>query len=64
MPAIDGLDGAAVELTRRESQIAALAAGGLSNQEIADQLLLSVRTVETYIYRAMQKRGVDNRRDL
>ena len=28
------------------------------------QLVLSVRTVETYIYRAMQKRGVTNRRDL
>jgi DNA-binding NarL/FixJ family response regulator len=64
MPVIDGLDGVAVELTRRESQLAALASRGLSNQEIADQLMLSVRTVETYIYRAMQKRGVDNRRDL
>ena len=54
----------AVELTRREAQIATLAARGLTNQEIADHLVLSVRTVETYVYRAMQKRGVDNRHDL
>lgn len=64
LPLIDGIDGIATELTRREAQIATLAAGGLSNQQIADQLVLSVRTVETYIYRAMQKRGVTNRRDL
>jgi DNA-binding NarL/FixJ family response regulator len=53
-----------VELSPRERQIAALAARGLSNQEIADQLVLSVRTVETYVYRAMQKRGVSNRHEL
>lgn len=64
LPLIDGLDGVAIELTPREAQIAALAARGLTNQEIADQLVLSVRTVETYVYRAMQKRGVDNRHDL
>jgi DNA-binding NarL/FixJ family response regulator len=64
LPVIDGLDGVATELTARESQIAKLAAGGLSTPEIAEQLVLSVRTVETYVYRAMQKRGVSNRRDL
>jgi DNA-binding CsgD family transcriptional regulator len=63
-PAIDGLEGVAVELTPREDQIATLAGRGLTNQEIAEQLVLSVRTVETYIYRAMQKRGVDTRHDL
>jgi DNA-binding CsgD family transcriptional regulator len=63
-PVIDGLDAVAVELSPRERQIAALAARGLSNQEIADQLVLSVRTVETYVYRAMQKRGVSNRHEL
>jgi DNA-binding CsgD family transcriptional regulator len=63
-PEIDGLDGVAVELTSREAQIAALAGRGLSNQQIADQLVLSVRTVETYVYRAMQKRGVGHRREL
>jgi DNA-binding NarL/FixJ family response regulator len=63
-PAIDGPDAAAVELTPREAQIAALAARGLTSHEIADELVLSVRTVETYVYRAMQKRGVANRREL
>jgi DNA-binding CsgD family transcriptional regulator len=63
-PVIDGLDGVATELTRREAQIAGLAARGFSNQEIADELVLSVRTVETYVYRAMQKRGVAHRGEL
>lgn len=63
-PAIDGLGAVATELTRREAQIAGLAARGLSNAEIADQLVLSVRTVETYVYRAMQKRGVAHRHEL
>jgi DNA-binding CsgD family transcriptional regulator len=64
LPAIEGLDSASVQLTRRETQIAALAARGLTNSEIAEQLTLSIRTVETHLYRAMQKRGVDDRRDL
>jgi DNA-binding NarL/FixJ family response regulator len=63
-PAIDGLDAIATGLTRREEQVAALAARGLSNAEIADQLVLSVRTVETHVYRAMQKRGVAARHEL
>jgi DNA-binding NarL/FixJ family response regulator len=63
-PVIDGLDGVATELTRREAQIATLAWRGLTNQQIADRLVLSVRTVETYVYRAMQKRGVEHRHEL
>jgi DNA-binding NarL/FixJ family response regulator len=63
-PEIDGLDATATGLTRREAQIAALAARGLTNAEIAEQLVLSVRTVETYVYRAMQKRGVTGRHEL
>jgi DNA-binding NarL/FixJ family response regulator len=64
LPVVDGLGAVATELTRREAQIASLAGRGLSNQEIAEQLILSVRTVETYVYRAMQKLGVGNRHDL
>jgi DNA-binding NarL/FixJ family response regulator len=63
-PAIDGLGSEAIGLTVREAQIVERVGRGLSNAEIADQLVLSVRTVETYVYRAMQKRGVSNRRDL
>ncbi len=32
--------------------------------EIAERLVLSVRTVETHLYRAMQKLGISDRRDL
>jgi DNA-binding CsgD family transcriptional regulator len=63
-PDIRGVDAADVLLTPRESQLVALAARGMSNAEIADQLVLSVRTVESHIYRAMQKLGVSDRRDL
>ena len=63
-PTIDGLDSDAIGLTAREAQIVERVRLGLSNAEVADQLVLSVRTVETYVYRAMQKRGVSNRRDL
>jgi DNA-binding CsgD family transcriptional regulator len=64
LPAIRGLDEATVTLTPREAQLVDLAARGLSNAEIADRLVLSVRTVESHIYRAMQKLGVSDRRDL
>jgi DNA-binding NarL/FixJ family response regulator len=63
-PEIRGVDAADVLLTPRESQLVALAARGMGNAEIADQLVLSVRTVESHIYRAMQKLGVSDRRDL
>jgi DNA-binding NarL/FixJ family response regulator len=49
------------ELTRREREIAGLAARGLSNPEIAAALVLSVRTVETYVLRVYRKLGVHDR---
>jgi DNA-binding NarL/FixJ family response regulator len=61
---VRGLDPDALSLTERERQMAELAAQGLSNPEIADRLVLSVRTVESHLYRAMQKLGVKDRRDL
>lgn len=60
---IDGVDRAAVDLTPREAQMVELAARGLSNPEIAERLVLSTRTVETHIYRAMRKLGVSDRQD-
>jgi DNA-binding NarL/FixJ family response regulator len=51
-------------LTAREREIARLAARGLSNSEIAVALVLSVRTVETYVLRVYRKLGVHNRTGL
>lgn len=44
-------------LTRRELDVARLAAAGLSNQQIADRLALSRRTVENHLGAAYQKLG-------
>ena len=48
-------------LTPREHEIAGLVSNGLSNQEIADSLFLSVRTVETHVDRILGKLGFHNR---
>lgn len=45
-------------LTLREREIARLAAEGLRNREIARRLFVSVRTVESHLYRAMRKLNV------
>ncbi|WP_324291088.1 helix-turn-helix transcriptional regulator [Mycobacterium sp. Aquia_213] len=47
--------------TNREREIAVLVAQGLSNREIAEAVSLSVRTVESHIYRACSKAGVAGR---
>ncbi len=44
-----------VPLTRREREILALVASGLTNQQIADQLFISPRTVDTHRTNIMQK---------
>lgn len=45
------------ELTPREAQVQELIVVGLSNQEIADRLHLSLRTIEGHIGRLYQKTG-------
>jgi DNA-binding NarL/FixJ family response regulator len=50
-----------VELSEREADVVRLIARGYSNKEIAAQLGLSVKTVETYKARAMDKLGLDSR---
>lgn len=56
--------GPSEDLTPREREIAALAAGGASNLEIASRLVVSVRTVENHLQHAYRKLGVGNRREL
>ncbi len=51
-------------LTPREREIAELVAAGLTNREIAEQLTLSVRTVEGHVYRACFKLDVADRDEL
>jgi DNA-binding NarL/FixJ family response regulator len=59
-PARRGLE----SLTGRERQITALVATGLSNDEIAAQLVLSPATVKTHVNRAMVKVGARDRAQL
>jgi DNA-binding CsgD family transcriptional regulator len=62
-PALDHLE-LQLPLTRREEEIATLAARGLSNREIAERLVVSVRTVDNHLHRAYAKLGVGGRGDL
>jgi DNA-binding NarL/FixJ family response regulator len=49
------------ELTRREREIANLAAAGRTSKEIAERMYLSRRTVENHLYRIYIKLGVTDR---
>ena len=51
-------------LSAREQEVAVLAREGLSNRQIADQLYLSVRTVENHMSRALRKLGLVSRSEL
>ncbi|MGV9713764.1 LuxR C-terminal-related transcriptional regulator [Gordonia sp. NPDC003424] len=53
-----------VPFTDREREIVLLVGAGLSNRQIAERLTLSVRTVESHIYRAMAKTGTTRRESL
>ena len=52
---------ATVELSEREAEVVKLIARGFSNKEIATRLTLSVKTVETYKARSLEKLGVRSR---
>jgi DNA-binding NarL/FixJ family response regulator len=60
--AADGAGGA--ELSAREAEVLRRIAVGLSNKEVAAPLGISVKTVETYKARSMQKLGLRNRTDI
>jgi DNA-binding CsgD family transcriptional regulator len=51
-------------LTKQEQQIVFLARGGCSNQEIARQLFISVKTVEYHLHKAFTKLGINSRYEL
>jgi DNA-binding CsgD family transcriptional regulator len=51
-------------LTAQELQVARLAAGGLSNREIGEQIYLSPRTVGSILYRLFPKLGITSRTQL
>jgi DNA-binding NarL/FixJ family response regulator len=57
VPALDAL-------TDREREVLALVGEGLSNEEIADRLVVSPATAKTHVSRAMVKLGVRDRAQL
>jgi DNA-binding CsgD family transcriptional regulator len=59
-----GVRRAPAELTENEALAARLAAGGLSNREIAAKMFVSRRTVEANLARAYRKLGVRTRAEL
>lgn len=62
-PALAGIS-AHLPLTRREQEIAILAATGLTNKDIAERLALSVRTIDNHLHSAYAKLGVSGRSEL
>lgn len=53
-----------LKLSGRQRDVVELVATGLSNREIAEQLVMSVRTVEGHVYRACQRVGAQSREEL
>ncbi|OQD52010.1 hypothetical protein BM536_036865 [Streptomyces phaeoluteigriseus] len=51
-------------LSARERQVVMLVAQGLSDREIADRLVISVRTAGNHLYRIYRKTGVCSRQEL
>jgi DNA-binding CsgD family transcriptional regulator len=52
------------ELTTSERNVAALVAAGHTNREVANRLVVSVKTVETHLARVFDKIGVRSRTEL
>ena len=57
-------ESSSLELSDRETEVLQLVAQGHSNREIAGFLRISVKTVETYKARSMEKLGLTGRADI
>ena len=55
---------ATTPLTTSEARVSALLLQGLTNRDIADRLVISLRTVECHISRALSKTGGRTRLEL
>jgi non-specific serine/threonine protein kinase len=51
-------------LTRREREVAALVARGLTNRQVAEQLLVATRTIETHLEHIFSKLGFQTRAEV
>ena len=58
--AVSGID----SLTERERQVAQLAARGMSNRQIADTLVVTLKTVEFHLGNSFRKLDVGSRAKL
>ncbi|WP_326799947.1 LuxR C-terminal-related transcriptional regulator [Streptomyces sp. NBC_01808] len=63
LPEADGRT-AAPALTRREREVAALVAQGLSNREVAERLVISKRTADAHVEHIFAKLGITSRREI
>jgi DNA-binding NarL/FixJ family response regulator len=62
-PALSAPSNGSFELTPREEEVLDLIGDGLSNQEIADRLVIEVGTVKNHVHSILQKLEVNNRQD-
>jgi DNA-binding NarL/FixJ family response regulator len=60
-PATDGVPAALTELTERELEVLRLVARGLSNAEIAAELVLGENTIKTHVAHVLRKLGLRDR---
>jgi DNA-binding CsgD family transcriptional regulator len=52
------------QLSRRELEIATMAVEGVSTQQIAERMYLTINTVKTHLKHVFRKTGTENRNDL